>query len=259
MGSGLAAILADRIGKRAPRLDADGVVAAVDVEGDIDLAGHARFSIAPRNAARIFRGVAGISSISTPNGVSASLMALSMAAGAPIAPPSPTPFALVMEASLVGFHVMQLDLGNFARGRRQVIGQRAGEDVAFVAVDDLLQQRIADALRDAAMDLAVRDHRIDDAAGILGHEEFLDRDVAGLDVDLDDRHVAGVGKSAGGIVAAGLGQARLDLAVEAMGLIIGLARHRRDRRSSGRCRRPWPRPLRARCRRPTPQAYGSRS
>ena len=63
-------------------------------------AGHARFSIAARSAARIRCGVAGISSIATPNGASASLMALTTAAGAPIAPPSPTPLALVIEASL---------------------------------------------------------------------------------------------------------------------------------------------------------------
>ena len=45
-------------------------------------------------------GVAGISSIDTPNGLSASLMALITAAGAPIAPPSPRPLALVIEASV---------------------------------------------------------------------------------------------------------------------------------------------------------------
>src|SRR4029078_5834719 len=102
MGAGLAAVRADGVSERAPRLDPDGMVAAVDVESDIDRAGHARFSIAPRNAAPILRGVAGISSICTPNGVSASLMALSTAAGAPIAPPSPTPLALGIEAARVG-------------------------------------------------------------------------------------------------------------------------------------------------------------
>src|SRR5215470_4479517 len=52
---------------------------------------------APRKAARIRCGVAGSSSIETPKGASASLMALRIAAGAPIAPPSPRPFALVIE------------------------------------------------------------------------------------------------------------------------------------------------------------------
>ena len=83
----------------------------------------------------------------------------------------------------IGFHVMQLDRRDFARGRQQVVGERAGENVAGVAVDDFLQQRIADALGDAAMDLAVRDHRIDDAAGVFRHQELLDRHVAGVDVD----------------------------------------------------------------------------
>src|SRR5262249_36946909 len=52
---------------------------------------------AARKAARIPCGVAGSSSIETPKGASASLIALRIAAGAPIAPPSPRPFALVME------------------------------------------------------------------------------------------------------------------------------------------------------------------
>ena len=46
-------------------------------------------------------GVAGISSTSTPNGRNASEIAPNTAAGAPIAPPSPRPFALVTDASLV--------------------------------------------------------------------------------------------------------------------------------------------------------------
>ena len=42
-------------------------------------------------------GVAGISSIETPKGESASFTALRIAAGAPIAPPSPRPLAPVTE------------------------------------------------------------------------------------------------------------------------------------------------------------------
>src|SRR4029077_19935550 len=53
---------------------------------------------AAHSAARMRCGVAGTSSIETPNGDSASLIALSTAAGAPIAPPSPNPFALVTDA-----------------------------------------------------------------------------------------------------------------------------------------------------------------
>ena len=181
------------------------------------------------SAARIFRGVAGISSIATLNGASASLIALITAAGAPIAPPSPDALGLGDGGVAVGFHVMQLDGRDFARRRRQIIGERAGENVASLAVDDLLQQRVADALGDAAMDLAVRDHRVDDAAGILGHQELLDRYMTSVDVDPDDRDMTRIGKRTAGIVGAGFGEAGLDLAVEAMGLVIGLPRHRRDR------------------------------
>ena len=143
------------------------------VQRDGGLLAHAAFSFA-RNAARMRCGVAGISSISTPNGDSASLMALITAAGAPMQPPSPRPFALVIEAGARRFQVMQLDRRDLARGRRQIVGERGGEDIAAVVVDDLLQQRVADALRDAAMHLAVGDHRIDDAAGVLRRQEFLD-------------------------------------------------------------------------------------
>src|SRR5260370_36525563 len=57
--------------------------------------GSGNHAPAPRKAARIRCGVAGSSSIETPKGASASLMALRIAAGAPIAPPSPGPFPLV--------------------------------------------------------------------------------------------------------------------------------------------------------------------
>ena len=57
---------------------------------------------------------------------------------------------------------------------------------------------------------------------------FFDLDAPGLDIDLDDGDMAGVGEGARRIVAAGLGQAGLDLALEDMGLVIGGARQGRD-------------------------------
>ena len=42
MGAGLPAILADGVDQRAPRLDRDGVLAAVDGEGDVGSFGHRR-------------------------------------------------------------------------------------------------------------------------------------------------------------------------------------------------------------------------
>src|SRR5690242_1456499 len=99
MGPGLSAILADGVDERATRLDGDGMLAPVDVERYGDFFTHAAFPAA-RSAARIRCGVAGISSISIPNGARASLIALSTAAGAPMAPPSPRPLAFVSEFGL---------------------------------------------------------------------------------------------------------------------------------------------------------------
>ena len=61
--------------------------------------------------------------------------------------------------------------------------------------DDPLHDRLTDALRGAAMDLAIDDHRIDDAADIV------DRDIAlyahraelGIDLDLGRRGAVGIG------------------------------------------------------------------
>src|SRR6202044_3794672 len=98
--AGLPAILADGIDQRAPRLDPNGVAPAVDGQRDLVSLAHAGLFSACRSAARMRCGVAGISLMLTPNGVSASLIALSTAAGAPIAPPSPRPFECVSVASL---------------------------------------------------------------------------------------------------------------------------------------------------------------
>src|SRR5262249_48071709 len=99
VGPGLSAILANRIRQRPPRLNRDRMSTAVNGERNGSLSAHEAVS-ARRNAARMRCGVAGISSISTPKGESASLIALTTAAGAPMQPPSPRPFAFVIEFGL---------------------------------------------------------------------------------------------------------------------------------------------------------------
>ena len=61
-------------------------------------------------------------------------------------------------------------------------------------VDRVLEQRLADALDDAAMDLAFEQQRIDGAAEIVDHGVALDGDHAGVGIDLDLDDVAAVGK-----------------------------------------------------------------
>src|SRR4051794_15974875 len=104
MGAGQPAIASDRVGQCPARIDGQSIMPAVDVQSDIVrlchlLLPHARACTASRIRRLIRRGVAGNSLITTPNGTSASLIALTTAAGAPIAPPSPNPFALVIVAS----------------------------------------------------------------------------------------------------------------------------------------------------------------
>src|SRR5882757_5688626 len=76
--------------------------------------------------------------------------------------------------------------------RRDVVGARhavilvaRGQQLAFLAVGDAFIERLADALRDAAMDLAGHQHRID------GNADVIDRGIAhhladaGFGIDLD--------------------------------------------------------------------------
>ena len=66
------------------------------------------------------------------------------------------------------------DLGRHLE-RRQIVGARqrvvheaAGQQLAGLrVVDAVLDQRLADALREPAMDLALDDHRIDDVAEVV--------------------------------------------------------------------------------------------
>ena len=97
----------------------------------------------------------------TPSPDRASTTALMTAGAAPMVPASPmplTPMALVGD----GVTVWSVVIGGHVGGRRhQVLGQRARLEVAVLVVDGLLEQRLGQALDDAAVDLAVDDQRVD--------------------------------------------------------------------------------------------------
>src|ERR1700730_7688716 len=120
--------------------------------------------------------------------------------------------------------MMDFDCRNLASGWRKVIGKICGENISGIIVDDFFQECIGNALGNPAMNLSVSDHGIDQPARILGHKKFFNKDVTGLDIDLDYRDVAGVRKRAGGIIGCSLGDAGGDLALEAMDLMISGAR-----------------------------------
>ena len=117
---------------------------------------------------------------------------------------------------------------DFARRRRQVVGERRRQRIAAFIIDDLLEQRVADALRDAAMHLALSYHWVDQDAGILGDDITFDFRFARLNIDIDDCHMAGVGERAGRIVGAVLDDTRFDCTLEAMGLGVRFTGKLRD-------------------------------
>ena len=123
-----------------------------------------RLLLAFCNACHTVCAVAGIAKSSVPI---ASVMALMTATGAAIAPASPQP---LMPSGFDGrFRRGHVDLerGQIVRARHAVIHERAGDELAILVVDRAFEQRLADALRDAAMHLALDDHRIDDGAEIV--------------------------------------------------------------------------------------------
>jgi hypothetical protein len=63
------------------------------------------------------------------------------------------------------------------------VGERGAERLAGVAVGHLLVERGADALRHAADDLAVDDHRVEQQSAVLDHHVVEDVDRAGVGVD----------------------------------------------------------------------------
>ena len=80
---------------------------------------------------------------------------------------------------------------------QRVIHVRAGQQLALLVVDRVLAQRLADALHDAAMGLAVHQQRVDDSAEIVDERIPDHVDHTGLGVDLDFGDMAAVRESRG--------------------------------------------------------------
>ena len=78
--------------------------------------------------------------------------------------------------------------GDLARGRDEVVGERAGEEAPVAGVGELLVQRRADPVRKPAADLAVDEGGVQARAGIVHGDVLVDPDPAGV-VDLHPAHV----------------------------------------------------------------------
>ena len=80
----------------------------------------------------------------------------------------------------------RLDVRQLGGGREQVVHERARQHLAPLVIDQLLEKRAADALRNPAMHLAVYEDRVDDPAAIVHDGVAQDLELPGLGVDLDD-------------------------------------------------------------------------
>ena len=129
-------------------------------------------------------------------------------------------------------HVQDADVRHLGRAGQQVVGERGGERLALRVEAHLLVERGADALRRAAADLAVDDHRVDQHAAVLDHDVVEDLDLAGLGIDGDDGGVRRVAEGAGvalGLVAGGhLEAAGIDVGGQVLRAAIPGARHLGD-------------------------------
>nr|WP_246788795.1 hypothetical protein [Bradyrhizobium sp. CIR48] len=87
------------------------------------------------------------------------------------------------------------DVGHLHRHRHEIIGERAVHELTGVAVTAFLEQCRAQPLHDAAAELFVHEHRIDDAATILDDEMLQELNEASLDIHLQRAALDAVGES----------------------------------------------------------------
>src|ERR1700747_1139483 len=167
----------------------------------------------------------------TPRGASASSTALTTAAGAPIEPASPQPLApsgLWVQGWLSSPSVTYG--GRSAADGTGDSTRRAPHELAAAVVGAMLEQRLADALGEAAVDLALDDHRIDDGADVIDAPETDDLDAAGVRIDLELTDMRAVAEGeARRIVDRGLLQAGLDGLERKVVRYVSRSRHRRER------------------------------
>ena len=115
------------------------------------------------------------SSTRTPKGASASSTAAARAAGAIMRPPSPPPLT---PYSVKGDGVSTWPISkarHLQRGGQEVVHEAAGQRLALGVVGALLVEGHADALGDAAGDLAAEALRIDDGAHVVDGDVAQER------------------------------------------------------------------------------------
>ena len=156
---------------------------------------------------------------------SASITALTIAGGEPTFGDSPTPLAPSGMVRARRDGLAELEVGALERGRDQVVHERRVQAVALLVEADQLHQRDADALGEAAVDLAVDDHRVDAHAAVVDRDEAPHRDLGGVGVDVDDGDVGAVGV---GEVRRVVDHLRVEPALHALGHRLAAVGAQRD-------------------------------
>ena len=122
---------------------------------------------------------------------------------------------------------VDFELGEIVGAGHRVIHETAGQQLAgFAVIHAVFQQRLANALDDAAMHLAFDNHRVDDGAKVVHGGEAVNPRLAGGRVHF---YFADVGASregeVGRVVKGGFVQARLQLVQRVVVRHIGRQRH----------------------------------
>ena len=145
-------------------------------------------------------------------------------------------------------HLDELDLDgrHVERRREQVVGEARVQDRA-VAGHELLHQREPEALRGAALDLALDRERVDRLADVLRRADPDDARQAELDVDLDDDAHRGdrerdVGALAGDLPGLRVERRRARMPVDALDVDLVAPAARAPRAPRGTRHGPRPRP-----------------
>jgi hypothetical protein len=131
------------------------------------------------------------------------------------------------------------DAWSIERGRDDVRRQSIVE-VAAVAQLDLLDRGVADGLERPALDLALGEDRVDDAADVVGGHDVADMHLAGVEIDID---AGDAGRpSEGRVCVAGVGRVverraagvRLELLVDPRrAVLLGVGGRRGRERPAG--------------------------
>src|SRR3984885_14951239 len=93
-------------------------------------------------------------------------------------------------------HMAHARRGNLGWTRQKIVGEGRREGLARRIKVHFFVKRGADALSEAAVNLPVHHHRIDELAAILNDDVVENLNVAGLGVDRDSRNMSGITESA---------------------------------------------------------------